>query len=295
MLQVSRRAFLIMIAAIDAAHGARRGHVDSLSTSLGNRIPSEEMVFAADSRDAVVKYPAETSTGVVEKLKPSLKPSGSVTTSSDGQVIRGLDISGSVQINHSAVTLENCRIAAAAFAIVNVAADLSVPPIIQNCEIDGLGLNGADGSNGINGYGTVRRCNIHGVENGINVTGPLLFEANYVHDLAAPGAPHYDGVQIDGGSDISILNNTIINDHVQTSAVMIDNWSRSISNIVVDNNRLVGGGYTVYSDGRQGSGSISGVSFTNNRMGRGKWGYSAFSKNRPVWRGNVDDVTGRPI
>lgn len=287
MLLVSRRTFLIMMTPIDT-----RTH-DSLWADPSHRVSSGRATFAADSRDAVLEYPDETGTGIVERT--NLSSSGPVTTTSDGQLIRGLDISGAVQINHSAVTFECCRITSAGFAVVNVAEHLSVAPIIQNCEIDGLGLRGTEGSNGINGYGTVRRCNIHGVENGINVTAPLLFEDNYVHDLAAPGSPHYDGMQIDGGHDITIRRNTIINSHAQTSAIMIDNGFNAVSNIVVDNNRLIGGGYTVYSDGRQGSRPISGVSFTNNRMGKGRWGYAAFAKNRPVWRGNVDDITGRPI
>ncbi|TQF33032.1 right-handed parallel beta-helix repeat-containing protein [Bradyrhizobium sp. UNPA324] len=293
MLLLSRRAFLIIVAAIDAPQRSQRDPIDTFWADASRGGSSERGAAAADTRRAGVRYPDETSTGFSEKT--NLRPSGPVATSSSGQLIRGLDISGAVQINHGAVTLENCRITAAASAVVNVAENLSVPPIIQDCEIDGLGLDGAQGSNGINGYGTVRRCNIHGVENGINVTAPLLFEDNYVHDLAAPGAPHYDGVQIDGGHDISIRHNTIVNRHAQTSAVMIDNAFNAVSSIVVENNRLIGGGYTVYSDGRQGNGPISSVSFANNRMGRGRWGYAAFSKNRPVWRGNVDDITGRPI
>ncbi|MCK1631815.1 MULTISPECIES: right-handed parallel beta-helix repeat-containing protein [unclassified Bradyrhizobium] len=292
MVLVSRRSFLMMIAAIDAQR-AQRDQVRPPWEDVGHRVFSERATLAADSRNAALKYPDETSTGVMETT--NLPPSGPVTTTGDGQLIRGLDISGAVQINHSAVTLEHCRITAAVLAVVNVAENLSVPPIIQDCEIDGLGVKGAEGSNGINGYGTIRRCNIHGVENGINVTAPLLFEDNYVHDLVAPGSPHYDGVQIDGGHDINVRHNTIINSHAQTSAIMIDNWFNAISNVVVDNNRLIGGGFTVYSDAQFSGGSITGVSFTNNRMGKGRWGYATFRKNRPVWRGNVDDVSGRAI
>src|ERR1700694_3900199 len=183
MLLISRRSFIIMIAAIDAPQRAARRDVDDLSSDAGNRANSAGAELVADSRDAAVRYPDETNTGVDDKT--GLKPSGSITTSRDEQVIRGLDISGPVTISHNAVTLENCRISAASFAVVNVVNEVRVPPIIQDCEIDGLGLKGAEGSNVINGYGAVRRCNIHGVENGINVTAPLIFEDNYVHDLAA--------------------------------------------------------------------------------------------------------------
>ena len=45
-----------------------------------------------------------------------------------------------------------------------------------------------------------------------------------------------------------ISHNTIINNHTSTSAIMIDNGFGPISDIKVDGNLLIGGGYTVYSD-----------------------------------------------
>ena len=123
-----------------------------------------------------------------------------------------------------------------------------------------------------------------------------LIEANYIHDLSAPGAPHYDGIQIDGGeSNIVIRGNTIINDHGQTSAVMIDNYFGPTNNVLVERNRLIGGGYTVYSDGQFGGGPITGVSFVNNRMGIGQWGYALIRNNTISESGNVDDNSGNPI
>jgi hypothetical protein len=74
---------------------------------------------------------------------------------------------------------------------------------------------------------------------------------------------------------------------------MIDNYFGPANNIVVDNNRLLGGGYTVYSDGRFTGGPITGVQYTNNRIGYGQWGYALIANNDPVWSGNVDDATGK--
>jgi hypothetical protein len=260
MLLISRRAFIIMITAVDVAQRAARADIDDLSSDAGNRTSSAGAVLAAGVRDAAVTFPDETNTGVVDKT--SLKPSGSITTSRDEQVIRGLDISGLVQINHNAVTLENCKITAASWSVVTVA-DGVTGAVVQNCEINGLGSSGNEGSCGISGHGTFIGNNIYNVENGFSLAGgSSVIENNYIHNLQASGSPHYDGIQIDGNvSDVTISHNTIINDHNQTSAVMIDNGFGPISNIQVDNNRLIGGAYTVYSDGRQGSGPISNVSF----------------------------------
>jgi hypothetical protein len=51
----------------------------------------------------------------------------------------------------------------------------------------------------------------------------------------------------------------------------------------------------VYSDGRFKGGPITGVRFTGNRLGRGKWGYASISVFDVVWSGNVDDKTGATL
>ena len=87
----------------------------------------------------------------------------------------------------------------------------------------------------------------------------------------------------------------MINEFKQTSAVMIDNYFGAIKNIVVDRNRLIGGGFTVYSDGQFSGGPIKEVKITNNRMGKGGYDYVLIRNNSAVFAGNVDDVTGKPI
>jgi hypothetical protein len=237
-------------------------------------------------------WPDETNTGVPASV--TLKPSGSVVVSIRGAVVANLDVLGSVEINAADVTLMNSRMRNAGYDVIRIKAGIS-GVTIQDCEIDGVGTDN-DGSNGIHGSGTFLRNNIKNVENGITLDGSATIRDNYIHDLRASGAPHYDGIQIDGGiSNVAIIHNTVVNLNGQTSAVMIDNYFGPISNIQVENNRLVGGGYTVYSDGQFRDAPISGVAFINNRLRKGYWGYHSFVKNAPVWRGNVDDVTGRPL
>jgi hypothetical protein len=168
---------------------------------------------------------------------------------------------------------------------------------IEDVEIDGRGTSGLGNSMGVYGPATVVRSNIHGVENGVTPFSGSVVTDNYIHGLSAPGSPHYDGIQIDGGaSNIRIERNTIdMREHSQTATVMIDNYFGPTDDILVNGNRLLGGGYTVYSDGQFSGGPITNVTFSNNRMGRGYWGYASIVKNNPVWTGNVDDVTGQII
>jgi hypothetical protein len=211
------------------------------------------------------KWPDETNTGVPTGV--TLTPSGDLVITKAGMVISGLDIQGTVSINAPNVTLMNCKVTAAAWNVIKIAPEVT-GVVVKYCEINGVG-SGNDGSSGINGQGTFIGNNIYNVENGINLTGSSVIQENYIHGLLASGSPHYDGIQIDGGvSDVTISHNTIINPNGQTSAVMIDNFFGPISNIQVENNRLIGGGYTVYSDGQFRDATISGVAFINNRLAR---------------------------
>jgi hypothetical protein len=237
-------------------------------------------------------WPDATNTGVPRGV--TLKSNGHLWISKPGTVVSGLDIEGTVDIDAANVTLMNSRIRGARYAVVLIKQGTQ-GVVVQDCEIDGIG-SGNDGSSGIQGGGTFRRNNIYHVENGFALNASSIIEDNYVHDLLASGSPHYDGIQIDGEvSDVTIRHNTVINQYTQTSAVMIDNYFGPISNISVDNNVLIGGGYTVYSSAQFDGGPVTGVSFTNNRLGQGKWGYASIVKNTPVWRGNVDHATGRAL
>jgi hypothetical protein len=77
--------------------------------------------------------------------------------------------------------------------------------------------------------------------------------------------------------------------------LMLSNYFGSVTNVVVDSNWLEGGGYTVYSDGQFNRGTISGVSFTNNYLIKGRYGYSSIRNNTPAWQGNVDGNTGQKL
>ncbi len=235
---------------------------------------------------ATTGWPDGTNTGV--PAGTTLTPYyGTLIINTPGAVISGLDIHGSVVINAPNVTLENNKITSTSFYVVDVKAGGA---IVRNNTIDGVGT-GNDGSIGINGAGTFIGNNIYNVENGFGIGGSnTVIRDNYVHDLKASGSPHYDGIQIDGNAyNVTISHNTIIVDHNQTSAVMIDNWAGPISNVTVDNNLLVGGGYTIYVDGQFGGGSITDVRITNNHMGSGGFGVTNFNKTSPVYTGNVND------
>ncbi len=194
------------------------------------------------------------------------------------------------------MTIKNTRVTGSAFGMIWVKPGVTGVNV-TDVDIDGLGTAGSGNSMGVIGPANVTRADIRGVENGITPGSNTVHRDNYIHGLGAPGSPHYDGFQLDGGlSNIRIEHNTVdMREHGQTAAVMIDNYFGPISNVVVNDNVLQGGGYTVYSDGQFNGGAITGVSFTNNRLTRGYWGYASIVRNTPTWSGNTVYSTGSPV
>jgi hypothetical protein len=241
------------------------------------------------------RFPDASNTGV--PAGTALTASGDLTITSPG-LVENKDVKGTVTINTSNVTFRASRVTGAGFGMIRVQNGLTGVRI-EDVTVDGLGNSGVAGSNGIWGPATVLRADISGVENGFVPSSGSLLQDSWIHGLAAPGSPHIDGVQIDGGqSNVKILHNTIdMREWNQTSTVMIDNYSGAISNIQVAGNRLLGAGYTVYSDGSFNSNPISGVSFTKNHLGKGTWGYAMIRgrAGTPAWSGNVRDDTGAAV
>lgn len=218
--------------------------------------------------------------------------SGTLHITQDNTVVSNLEIRGNVIVDADHVLMQNVRvISTTQFSALRVMDDAEGFSLTDS-EIDGGGIT----ANAIDGHGTFLRNKIHGAENGINITGPSLVEANHIYDLRNKhGSPHYDGIQVDGGHDITIIGNTIINENDQTSAVMLDNYFSGLSNITVKNNRLVGGGYTIYVDGRFGGGAVidATIRILNNRIERGFYGSHVFYDQKPIFDGNmiVDKAT----
>lgn len=238
-------------------------------------------------------FASMATTGVPAGMQ--LTPSGSVTVDEPGAVVEGLDIDGTLTIRASDVTVRNTRVHGSAFQLVKVE-DGATGVVLHRLEVDGEGRE--EGASGIvGGSPTITRTRVTGVENGFVPGTGTRIRHSYVHGLAAPGSPHYDGIQIDGDvRDISVTGSTVdVTDHGQTSAVMVDNYFGPSTGVVIDGNLLMGGGFTVYADGAfSGSDEIT-VSYTDNRMVAGHYGYSLVRGADVDWAGNVIDATGAPV
>lgn len=202
----------------------------------------------------------------------------------ENATVRDLDIHGNIVIEASNVTMANVRLVSEAPWHALRVMESATGFTLEDSEIDGAGGT----VNGVYGFGTFLRNDIHGVDNGINVIAPSTIRDNYIHGFRTSTDGHYDGIEINGGHDIQIVDNYIVNEHDQTSAVMMNNEFSGLSNISIENNRLVGGGYTIYLDGRKGGGAVDDASIRiiGNEIGGGRWGNFAFYGSQPVVEGN---------
>jgi hypothetical protein len=216
-----------------------------------------------------------------------------------GTTIDSKAITCALTINAPNVSILNSTFVASADSVVTFN---STEGVITDTDVD---CEAQAGSNGINGSGyTALRVHLHNCENGINGGSDYTITDSLIDQLQADGEPHYDGIQNDGGnSNVLIRHNTIIAPSEQTGAVMNDNCFGPLSKIVVDNNRLIGGGYTIYVDGSFGpeqtacrAGGNLEVTITNNRFGSYAFGSALIRGDATVTQfGNVDDATGAPI
>ncbi len=210
---------------------------------------------------------------------------GSFHVSEDNAVISNLEVHGNILITAKNVTLKNVKLVSGTPWHALEVGEQATGFTLMDSDIDGNGHT----VNAIYGLGTFLRNDIRGTDNGINVTGPSVIGDNYIHDLKGGPDAHYDGIEINGGGHIRIVRNTIVNNHSQTSAVMMNNEFGALSDITIDGNLLIGGGYTVYLDGRKSANAVDdgSIRITNNEIGDGRWGDFAFYINKPVVQGNI--------
>ncbi|HKU18657.1 MAG TPA: DUF4082 domain-containing protein [Candidatus Saccharimonadales bacterium] len=260
------------------------------------------------------KYPDATCTGVPAGITLS-NYTGPTTITTAGTIINGKNITSCIEVNAPSVVIENSKISCNpgggdAVASYDGAYD-GTPLVIQDSEIDCQNLTGttAVGDTNITTY----RLNIHGCENGYDIDAYLTINDNYIHDLANSSDSHTDGIQFAIGHYVSASNHTIINgvtqviinhntilsrgvDGTDTTSAIISNRGGD-SNVLIQNNLLAGGAYTLYCEQ-----NATGVNYQvlNNHFSTiyhptvGAYGPSTDCSDE-IQSGNVYHETGQPL
>lgn len=203
-------------------------------------------------------WPSAATTGV--PAGTTLTKSGSITVSQAGATVNAMDVSGCIIVNAPNVTIQNTRVRSnsCTYLIESRSTGLT----IKNTETDGLGSTDPIGI-GPDNF-TAIQVNVHGTGDGIRTDNNVTVRDSWIHGLVQNSSTHNDCIQQVGGSNVLIQHNRIENNLSKVSAVMIGADLGNISNTVIDNNLLAGGGYTLYGGGPPSSFKITGVKITNN-------------------------------
>jgi chitodextrinase len=232
-------------------------------------------------------YPDETNTGVPSGV--TLTPSGSLTVSTNGTVLDGLDITGQVVITADNVTIRNCRITSADYYPIDYS---GTGLLVEDTEIIGQSTNVTAGIS-FDNY-TARRVFVTGTADGFKANNNVLIEDCYVHTLAIGQTTHNDGVQATGGDSVTVRHNTFkLGDQTGVSAVVqLGNEYGNNSNWLIENNLIDGGGWSINANTDDASKSPN-CQIINNRFTR-RAGYGPGGAAGATWIGNIYDDDGSP-
>lgn len=200
----------------------------------------------------------------------TLSSSGSITTSSNGQVISGVYIiGGEIVVNHNNVTIQQCYVEGTGAddthqIFINSG---KTGTIVEDCNLNGETVGTTQGGGNIGGAGasidsaTVRRNALHDHEQGVRYgLTNLSITDNIFYN---PTGNDSDQVEMYGGSNnVTIQHNTFQGVGVGgwNSAVNLTNYLGTIGpNISLINNRFLecGSFFAICDDNGQGGGATS--------------------------------------
>ena len=247
---------------------------------------------------SICGYPDATNTGVRPRVALS-RVDGDVHSTREGQVIEGLDIRGTLYIDHSGVIVQNVKVTGAggySWAIW-VGKDTPVDNVtIRDCTVDANRSDQGGVASGEVASWTMLRCNIRNGENAVRPAGNALIQDNYLHDFASSSpTPHFDGVEVYAGAGSRIVHNTIVLNRSDTSVVNVQAAFAPVRATTIENNLIQGGGWQL--NIRSLDGPVTDTTILNNRFGEDRrYGYAALDVGTVgLVRGNVRDTTGETI
>jgi hypothetical protein len=216
-------------------------------------------------------YPAPSNTGVPRRTVLTRSHGFAVTTA--GRLIRGLDVTGSIEVDADNVTIEDTRVTNASPGGHAV----WIAPGVHGTVIKDSWLRGADHSHHSIAYAVQNSGS--DTNRGIRLrmdactecwSGPGTLSDSYAASNATfPGA-HYESIYYGGGSGrLRLIHNTLVNPHGQTAVVFAGNDYGNQTGLTIIDNLLNGGGFVIYGGavGKVGA-TTRNVTITGNRFGR---------------------------
>lgn len=249
-------------------------------------------------------FPDARTTGPRSGLEPH--DTGNMSVRTDGMVIKGWDITGSLDVYANNVTIVDSRITSTNWWGVNLRPGYHGLRVLHTTitAVPGKGPDNGGVDYAVSNMGTssveVGWCDISVFGNALSM-GQGDIHDNYVHGLvpfrnAGGEWQHTDAVISGGGNTgkLVIRHNTLLNpvgvDRGASASIGLFADTGHVSNTVIDGNLLAGGAYALYGGG-DGAGGITvtdNVFSTRYHPNSGAYGsvtaWNAASGN--VWRGN---------
>jgi len=254
---------------------------------------------------AVCGWPSPANTGY--PAGTSLRSTAGRTITANNSVIDGEQVNGSLTINAQNVTIRNSLInysggGGGGSGAIKILSGASAA--IDHVEVDGNSAVHAcvwhEGASM-----TVNALNCHDIEDGVFAwadTGTassgnnFIVQNSYIHALNANESNgHWDGFQTEGAAGGVLHHNTFDLPTSASGAISIWNGQKNTDNILVDNNLVTGGGFSIYAEDYSPSESnpvggftMTNVRFTNNRFSNrlstcvGEWGIW-FYRSSSTW------------
>lgn len=245
--------------------------------------PATGVFVAAPAATSSSTYPDTTNTGYAYTGVTLTAYTGSLTITVAGTTIDSKDITGCVVNQAANVVIKRSFIHGCTgnYVIDNFATSTTggTNLLVEDTTIICNNVPGGIAETGISDSSfTARRVDITKCENGIfaenddSASYTVLIIDSYIHDMQCYGGgdPHIDGVQLqDGGRNITMQHNRIYGSCDGATAGQHGNsaifYSGNMHNVVLTDNILSGGGYTLYCN-QLARGAGSGNSYTNNKF-----------------------------
>ena len=177
---------------------------------------------------------------------------GKLDITEPNTVIDGMEINGCLEIKATNITIKRSKITCKAEGgmIIKVYDELpgGASVTVEDSEIDGQGEGLGIGF----GYFTLRRVDLHNVNEGVRVSGHCTIEDSWIHDLVfTDEKDHQDILQTTEGSQMVVRHNTLesfnptANEPFNAVFMLGSETGPSVSDLLVEGNLMTGGNYTV--------------------------------------------------
>ena len=258
-------------------------------------------------------YPDETNTGA----SGSLAPSGSITVSTNGAVVKDKEVSGKITINASNVTIENVKVVQTASGSGTQAiSNNGSGNVIRNVTAGGKGTGSSTIEAAVRGFQgvTLERDYFYNCNECMQGGGTV--KDSYMVVSSIYSGAHAEDIYVCSDT-ITVEHSTLINSVNQTATVFGDTICGGGNKYTVKNSLLAGSGYVFYPQANNTNPSGAQTTIVGNHIARclgapetkenghwyckggsdssgiypygGSYGIGAYFSGPTTWSGNVWD------